>query len=226
MLNKKFSFKLMQFFIKLAIWIFWIFFKILYSSRFQDNEIPQIFSALATHARKVQNNEFQRKNSIPLPKRQSRIDEDYHEEIDPIKSSSSNHDKKHYRFSYAVKDGHSGDDFSHTQNQENGAVHGNYKVQLPDGRVQVVKYTADDVHGYRADVSYEAAVETIVPQPTPVHYQAKVHYPKLVKHVEINNNNLRYTVTPTPYLPQYNHIRAPHSQNFYPSTTSNPRHYY
>jgi Insect cuticle protein len=131
-------------------------------------------------------------------------------------------------FSYAVKDHNSGDDFSHTQKQENGAVHGSYKVQLPDGRVQVVKYTANDVHGYRAEVSYEEAhvLETHVPIPTPAaHYQPKPHYPKLIKQVEVNNNNIRYTVTPTPYLSQYN-IRAPQVQNFYPSTTSNPRHYF
>lgn len=35
---------------------------------------------------------------------------------------------------------HSGDDFSHTQQQKNGAVKGTYKVQLPDGRTQVVRY--------------------------------------------------------------------------------------
>ncbi|KAL1374870.1 hypothetical protein pipiens_004802 [Culex pipiens pipiens] len=63
--------------------------------------------------------------------------------------------KKHYVFSYAVKDATSGDDFSHTQQQQvDGAVKGSYKVQLPDGRMQIVKYVADN-NGYRADVTYE-----------------------------------------------------------------------
>ncbi|XP_055630004.1 uncharacterized protein LOC129770879 [Toxorhynchites rutilus septentrionalis] len=63
--------------------------------------------------------------------------------------------KKHYVFSYSVKDAASGDDFSHTQQQQvNGAVKGSYKVQLPDGRMQIVKYVADN-NGYRADVTYE-----------------------------------------------------------------------
>lgn len=61
--------------------------------------------------------------------------------------------KKHYAFSYTVRDRSSGDDFSHTQQQKDGAVRGSYQVQLPDGRLQIVKYTADD-NGYRADVSY------------------------------------------------------------------------
>lgn len=50
-----------------------------------------------------------------------------------------NFSKKHYAFSYTVRDAASGDDFSHSQQQKNGAVKGSYKVQLPDGRTQVVK---------------------------------------------------------------------------------------
>lgn len=47
--------------------------------------------------------------------------------------------KKQYAFSYTVHDSQSGDDFSHTQQQKDGAVKGTYKVQLPDGRTQVVR---------------------------------------------------------------------------------------
>lgn len=188
--------------------------------------MPHIYRALATHARRVQNNEFQRNHFVPQPKQSNRIEEDYHDESDPIRSSSSNHDKKHYRFSYAVKDGHSGDDFSHTQNQENGAVHGSYKVHLPDGRVQVVKYTADDVHGYRAEVTYEEVqhVEQPHPHQAPIRSHPQVHYPQIVKHVEINK--IRHSVTPTPYFSGEYNIRAPSIRNYYPSTTAIPKHYY
>ena len=60
--------------------------------------------------------------------------------------------------------------FSHTQKQENGAVEGSYKVQLPDGRTQIVKYIADS-NGYRADVSYQDKNGDIVPTPSPANYQ-------------------------------------------------------
>ncbi|XP_058117041.1 uncharacterized protein LOC131285511 [Anopheles ziemanni] len=76
------------------------------------------------------------------------------EDIDSFNEASTNV-KKNYVFSYAVKDSASGDDFSHTQQQQtDGAVKGSYKVQLPDGRMQIVKYVADN-NGYRADVTYE-----------------------------------------------------------------------
>lgn len=53
-----------------------------------------------------------------------------------------------------MKDHQSGDDFSHSQAHNGKATRGQYRVKLPDGRVQVVSYTADH-KGYRADVQYE-----------------------------------------------------------------------
>lgn len=47
-----------------------------------------------------------------------------------------------------------GDDFSHTQSQNEKATSGEYRVKLPDGRVQIVSYTADK-NGYKADVKYQ-----------------------------------------------------------------------
>lgn len=62
--------------------------------------------------------------------------------------------KKDYAFSYKVRDQATGDDFSHTQSQTRQATKGEYRVKLPDGRVQIVSYTADE-NGYKADVKYE-----------------------------------------------------------------------
>lgn len=194
-------------------------FSYLYSP--QDDQ-TQIFSALADHGIRVQNNEFQKQRFIPRAKLLNRVDVDYH---DTIKPSSTAHEKKHYRFSYAVKDGYSGDDFSHTQKQENGAVHGSYKVQLPDGRMQTVKYTADDVHGYRAEVTYEgeAQAEAHHVPAAPTRQHPKIIHPQLFKPIEYNN--YRHAVTPTPYGAEYN-VRAPVPRGFYPSTTAIPKHYY
>merc|ERR1712106_480553 len=49
---------------------------------------------------------------------------------------------------------------------ENGGVQGEYRVELPDGRVQIVTYHADDINGFVADVKYEG---TAIPYVAPVH---------------------------------------------------------
>jgi hypothetical protein len=100
----------------------------------------QILAALANHAKRVQNNEFQ-KNTYTPTYTHNRIDDD---DDDDYHITPADFEKKEYNFAYAVKDHHSGDDFSHSQKQENGAVQGSYKVRLPDGRLQITKYIADE----------------------------------------------------------------------------------
>ena len=61
-----------------------------------------------------------------------------------------------YAYQYGVQDQYSGASFDKTEKQdENGNLQGQYRVNLPDGRVQVVTYRADHVNGYIADVKYE-----------------------------------------------------------------------
>jgi hypothetical protein len=43
-----------------------------------------------------------------------------------------------YAFGYAVRDDHSGDDFSHTEVRDGYKTTGEYRVMLPDGRTQVL----------------------------------------------------------------------------------------
>lgn len=59
-----------------------------------------------------------------------------------------------YAFSYRVNDKKTGDDFSHSQHSSGSATNGEYRVRLPDGRMQIVSYTADE-NGYKADVRYD-----------------------------------------------------------------------
>ena len=59
-----------------------------------------------------------------------------------------------YQYQYAVNDPHYGPVFSHAENRDNYNTGGEYRVNLPDGRVQIVTYTADE-NGFISDVKYE-----------------------------------------------------------------------
>lgn len=57
-----------------------------------------------------------------------------------------------YAFEYTAND------IYHTQQQDDqGLVKGSYEVPLPDGRVQIVQYTADN-NGYHPEISYKGEV--------------------------------------------------------------------
>merc|ERR1719356_682137 len=60
--------------------------------------------------------------------------------------------------------------FAKTETQdEHGVVQGEYRVELPDGRVQIVSYHADHENGFIADVRYEGEAH-----PEPVYKAAPV----------------------------------------------------
>lgn len=85
--------------------------------------------------------------------------------------------KKAYKFSYKVLDHLTGDDFSHTQSQDSKATHGEYRVKLPDGRVQIVSYTADK-GGYKAVVTYEDEKPDVrYEYPEPIGSESAVYRP-------------------------------------------------
>merc|ERR1712083_1028908 len=61
-----------------------------------------------------------------------------------------------YSYTYAVADDYSGAAFNQAEsNDGTGVVEGSYSVNLPDGRIQHVKYHANDYDGYVADVTYD-----------------------------------------------------------------------
>lgn len=64
------------------------------------------------------------------------------------------HEDKNYAFGYHVSDFKSGNNFGHTQSKNNKEIKGEYSILLPDGRIQITKYFADD-SGFHADVTYQ-----------------------------------------------------------------------
>merc|ERR1719412_896072 len=70
-----------------------------------------------------------------------------------------------FEYKYGVNDDYSKTAFDKVETQDAyGKVTGSYKVNLPDGRVQVVTYVSDE-NGYQAEVSYEG--EPVYPPPRP-----------------------------------------------------------
>merc|ERR1712223_2078462 len=90
-----------------------------------------------------------------------------------------------YNFQYGVSDGYTGAVFSHNEDRNNYDTKGEYRVNLPDGRVQIVTYSAGP-DGYVADVKYEGEASygeykpaPYKPAPKPVYHKPA---PKPVYH--------------------------------------------
>ena len=82
---------------------------------------------------------------------------------------------KIFQYQFGVNDPeYSGAVFSHQENREDYNTQGEYRVNLPDGRVQIVSYTAGP-EGYVADVTYEGTAvypeeKPYVPAPAPAYH--------------------------------------------------------
>ncbi|XP_045101015.1 pro-resilin-like [Portunus trituberculatus] len=59
-----------------------------------------------------------------------------------------------YDFQWDIQDTDSGNTFSHVENSDGQTTQGEYRVLLPDGRTQVVKFF-DNGGGFNAVVTYE-----------------------------------------------------------------------
>lgn len=116
---------------------------------------------------------------------------------------------KNYAFSYSVKDQSSGDDFSHSQAHNGQSTKGEYRVKLPDGRMQIVSYTADN-SGYKADVRY-----VMDEARTPDNFDHRV--PNYV-HDFSNNGNVDHHNIYDQY--RDNHIRDYTPSPYYPPTAA------
>lgn len=71
-----------------------------------------------------------------------------------------------YEFGYRVDDELTANHFGHNEASDGNVVTGEYRVLLPDGRTQIVRYRADHNSGFVADVSYEGEA-ILIPLPPP-----------------------------------------------------------
>lgn len=66
-----------------------------------------------------------------------------------------------FDFAYSVNDPATANQQSHKAVSDGDVTRGEYRVALPDGRTQVVRYTADWKNGYNAEVSVICLTQTI-----------------------------------------------------------------
>merc|ERR1719312_113973 len=97
----------------------------------------------------------------------------------PVKGHPGPYDEtpKPYAFEYGVEDSYSGAAFGQTETSDTKLTNGNYRVALPDGRTQIVTYTADPYGygGYIADVKYEG--HAVYPEHKPAPHPAPAYKP-------------------------------------------------
>ncbi|NP_001166639.1 cuticular protein RR-2 motif 131 precursor [Bombyx mori] len=102
------------------------------------------------------------KPSIPFPTNNNGNQHEHHEHHDQQDHEHHEHHQHHepgmpFDFNYAVNE--NGNDYSHNAISDGDVTKGEYRVALPDGRTQIVKYTADWKNGFNAEVSYEGEAQ-------------------------------------------------------------------
>ena len=121
-----------------------------------------------------------------------------------------------YAFGYSVNDEYTGEDFSHTESRDGYVTSGEYRVALPDGRIQIVTYTADDA-GYHADVKYEGVPHLPAPHP---HEPIAPHHP--AKHLVPHPGPSPLPPKPLKSLPLPHHAPVPHPAPLPPPVHEDP----
>merc|ERR550534_2838260 len=126
-----------------------------------------------------------------------------HHFVDPY----ATHEQTDYEFVYSVKAPYHGDDHSHQETKTGDTTAGQYRVALPDGRIQIVTYRADD-DGYQATVEYEGEQHFEPPiynEPAPAyHPEPALYHPEPIA----------YHPEPTIY-----HHQHPESPPYHPEPT-------
>jgi hypothetical protein len=76
--------------------------------------------------------------------------------VQPIEEKIVEHEEPaNYDFEYSVHDDHTGDIKEQHESAKNGAISGYYTLIDADGYKRIVHYTADDEHGFNAEVRRE-----------------------------------------------------------------------
>ena len=116
-----------------------------------------------------------------------------------------------YSFAYKVNDPYNYNDFGHKEKNDGYATTGEYFVNLPDGRLQVVKYISDH-NGYRADVSYigEAKYERQT-------YSQSYDYKSGVNQSPETKYNQYNSIDKPLYRPSYNQYKTAYKKTYAPS---------
>jgi len=84
----------------------------------------------------------------------------------PSYQSEENQEGMPFNYNWEVNDAYSGNTFNHGSESDGKVTTGEYRVLLPDGRTQIVKYTAGGYDGYQAEVTYEGEAKAYEPAPS------------------------------------------------------------
>merc|ERR1712018_443127 len=93
---------------------------------------------------------------------------------------------KPFAYEYGTVDDYGRHSAKTETQDEYGVVHGEYRVELPDGRTQIVSYTADHENGFVADVKYEGVAHPPEPyhKPAPAYHKPAPYHPEPAYHQE------------------------------------------
>merc|ERR1712025_1445202 len=127
-----------------------------------------------------------------------------------------------YNYQYGVSDDYSGSKFSAQENRNNYDTAGEYRVNLPDGRTQIVSYNSGP-EGYVADVKYEGEavfpeVKPYVPVAAPAYKPASVVKVAAAPVVKVAPVAVTRTYAPAPVVVDKPVVHAPvvHAAPVYP----------
>ncbi|XP_037801767.1 cuticle protein 7-like [Penaeus monodon] len=108
-------------------------------------------------------------------------------------------DDAKYNFNWAVDHDDSGNHFGQQEARDGDDTQGSYYVQLPDGRLQTVRYVVDGDSGYVAEVNYEgeARYDSVESRET---FRARPAYSAPTP--RFDSRESRERAAPTPFRPR------------------------